>query len=182
MSERRIGQLGFAEGAVVAAGGSIGALDRVAKLLDWAPIEVLLARLRSGPMGAPGYPALMLFKALILQRWHALSDPSLEEGLKDRLSFRRFAGLALSDPIPDHVTLWRFRESLAGGLEETLFAEIGRQIEAGGFMLKQGTLIDASLIPAAVNRPARPRGEGPQNDGPQNDGPQNDGPQNDRSE
>ncbi|MEI9993247.1 MAG: IS5 family transposase [Rhizomicrobium sp.] len=164
MAERRIGQLSFADGAVVAAGGSSGALDRVFALLDWAPVEVLLAPLRGGPMGAPGYPALMLFKALILQRWYALSDPALEEGLKDRLSFRRFAGLALSDPIPDHVTLWRFRESLAGGLEEALFAEIGRQIEAGGFVLKQGTLIDASLIPAAVNRPPRPQGDGPRDD------------------
>jgi len=160
MSERRIGQLSFAEGAVVAAGGSSGSLDRVAVLLDWSPIEGLLARLRGGPMGAPGYPALMLFKALILQRWYALSDPGLEEGLKDRLSFRRFAGLALSDPIPDHVTLWRFRESLTGGLEEKLFSEIGRQIEAGGFVLKQDTLIDASLIPAAVNRPPKPQDDG----------------------
>jgi IS5 family transposase len=160
MAERRIGQLSFADDAVVAAGGSSGALDRVLGLLAWAPVEALLAPLRGGSMGAPGYPALMLFKALILQRWYALSDPALEEGLKDRLSFRRFAGLALSDAIPDHVTLWRFRESLAGGLEEALFAEVGRQIEAGGFVLKQGTLIDASLIPAAVNRPPKPDDDG----------------------
>src|ERR1700712_683 len=164
MAERRIGQLSFADGSVVAAGGSSGSLDGVCGLLDWAPLEVLLAPLRNGPMGAPGYPALMLFKALILQRWYALSDPALEEGLKDRLSFRRFAGLALSDPIPDHVPLWRFRESLTGGLEEKLFAEIGRQIEASGFLLKQGTLIDASLIPAAVNRPPKPQGDGPRDE------------------
>jgi IS5 family transposase len=155
-----MGQLSFADGSVVAAGGSSGSLDRVLSLLDWAAVERLLAPLRGGTMGAPGYPALMLFKALILQRWYALSDPALEEGLKDRLSFRRFAGLALSDPIPDHVTLWRFRESLTDGLEEKLFAEIGRQIEASGFVLKQGTLIDASLIPAAVNRPPKPHDDG----------------------
>jgi len=161
MAERRVGQLSFADGAVAAAGGASGALDRVTALLDWTPIEQLLSRLRSGAMGAPGYPALMLFKALVLQRWYALSDPALEEGLKDRLSFRRFTGLALSDPIPDHATLWRFRESLKEGLAEQLFAEIGRQIEARGFVLKQGTLIDASLIPAAVNRPPKPHGNAP---------------------
>jgi IS5 family transposase len=158
MAERRVGQLSFADGEVVAAGGSSTALERVARLVDWAPIERLLAPLRSGPMGAPGYPALMLFKALVLQRWYALSDPALEEGLMDRLSFRRFLGLSLSDPIPDHVTLWRFRESLKDGLCEQLFGEIGRQIETRGFVLKQGTLIDASLIPAAVNKPPRPPG------------------------
>ena len=161
MAERRIGQLGFADCAVVSAGGSSSVLDRVAGLVDWVPVERLLSPLRSGAMGAPGYPALMLFKALVLQRWYALSDPALEDGLKDRLSFRRFTGLALSDAIPDHATLWRFRESLKDGLAEELFAEIGRQIDAAGFVLKQGTLIDASLIPAAVNRPPRPRDDGP---------------------
>jgi IS5 family transposase len=156
MAERRVGQLDFGSGSVVASGGSSVALDRVSSLLDWSSIERLLSPLRSGAMGAPGYPSLVLFKALLLQRWYALSDPALEEGLTDRLSFRRFVGLALSDAIPDHSTLWRFRESLKEGLAERLFAEITRQIEAGGFVLKQGTLIDASLIPAAVNRPARP--------------------------
>jgi IS5 family transposase len=159
MSERKIGQLSFADGAVVASGGSSEALDRVSGLIDWQPLEGLLSKLRGGTMGAPGYPALLLFKALLLQRWHGLSDPALEEGLKDRLSFRRFVGLPLSEAIPDHTTLWRFRETLKGGLEVKLFAEIGRQIETSGFVLKHGTLIDASLIPSAVNPPKRPEGE-----------------------
>jgi len=55
------------------------------------------------------------------------------------------------------ATLWRFRESLTDGLAQQLFAEIARQIEAHGLVLKQGTLIDASLIPAAINRPAKPQ-------------------------
>ena len=166
MAERQVGQPDFGEASVVAAGGSSAILERVSALLDWSSIERLLSPLRGGPMGAPGYPSLVLFKALLLQRWYALSDPGLEEGLTDRLSFRRFAGLSLSDPIPDHTTLWRFRESLKDGLAATLFAEIGRQIEASGLVLKQGTLIDASLIPAAVNRPAKPSGpQAPDDDG-----------------
>lgn len=156
MAERRVGQMEFGVGSVVAAAGSSAALERVLALVDWVPIERLLRPLRSGVMGAPGYPALVLFKALLLQRWYALSDPALEEHLKDRLSFRHFTGLALNDAIPDHVTLWRFRESLKDGLGQQLFTEIGRQIEGHGFVLKEGTLIDASLIAAAVNRPAKP--------------------------
>jgi len=112
-------------------------------------------------MGAPAYPSLMMLRALLLQRWYALSDPALEEALKDRLSFRRFAGLALTDAIPDHSTLWRFREAMGGKLCAAVFAEIGRQIEASGFVMKQGTLIDASLVPAAVKPPAPPLGDLP---------------------
>jgi len=100
---------------------------------------------------------LVLFKALLLQQWYGLSDPGLEEAVADRLSFRRFLGLSLSEPVPDHSTLWRFREQLGkSGLAEHAFASIVGQIERSGFVLKRGTLIDASLIRSAVNAPEPP--------------------------
>lgn len=156
MSERKIGQLSFAEGMVFEASGGNEVLERIAGFLDWRPIEQLLSGVHGGVMGAPAYPALMMFKALLLQRWYALSDPALEEALKDRLSFRRFLGVGLSEKLPDHTSLWRFREALSTDLSERIFVEIGRQIEGAGFVLKQGSLIDASLIPAAVNAPKKP--------------------------
>ena len=102
MSERKIGQLSFADGMVAQAGGGNAVLEKVSQFVDWEAIARLLAGVRGGTMGAPGYPALMMFKALLLQRWYALSDPALEEALKDRLSFRRFLGLPLTESIPDH--------------------------------------------------------------------------------
>lgn len=156
MAERQIGQFSFAEEFVASAAGGNEILERVLGLIDWQTIEALLREVRGGRMGAPAYPALMMFKAQVLQRWYGLSDPAMEEALKDRLSFRRFVGLPLSEAIPDHATLWRFRQALGDGLCERLFVEIGRQIEASGFVIKQGTLIDASLVPAAVNAPKRP--------------------------
>jgi IS5 family transposase len=157
MSERRIGQLSFADNLVADASQANATLKRVAELVDWKQIESLLAGLRSGPMGAPAYPALALFKALLLQQFYGLSDPQLEEALADRLSFRHFLGLSLTDPVPDHSTIWRFREQLAkSGLAERAFALITGQIERSGFVLKRGTLIDASLVRAAVNAPVPP--------------------------
>jgi IS5 family transposase len=132
-------------------------LERVDAVVDWNPVKQVLGGLRDGAMGAPAYPSLSLFKALLLQQWYGLSDPQLEEALGDRISFRRFIGFSMIEPIPDHTTLWRFREALGkSGLAERLFAEITRQIEASGFVLKRGSLIDASLVPAAVNPPAPP--------------------------
>jgi transposase, IS5 family len=73
------------------------------------------------------------------------------------LSFRHFLGLSLTDGVPDHSTLWRFREHLAkSGLAERAFGLITSQIEGSGFVLKRGTLIDASLVRAAINPPAPP--------------------------
>ena len=157
MAERQIGQLSFTDGLVNDAARANAPLQRVSELVEWSAIEALLSGLRSGAMGAPAYPSLVMFKALLLQQWYGLSDPGLEEALVDRLSFRRFLGLSLSEPVPDHSTLWRFREQLAkSGLAERAFALITAQIEKSGFILKRGTLIDASLIRSAVNPPEPP--------------------------
>jgi transposase, IS5 family len=157
VSERPIGQLSFVDELVSEAARANGALQRVSELVDWRAIEALLSNLRGGSMGAPAYPSLALFKALLLQQWYGLSDPGLEEALVDRLSFRRFMGLSLSEPVPDHSTLWRFREQLANSrLAERAFALITAQIEKSGFVLKRGTLIDASLVRSAVNPPEPP--------------------------
>jgi IS5 family transposase len=92
----------------------------------------------------------------LLQQWYRLSDPGLEEALSDRLSFRRFVGLALADPVPDHSTLSRFRAELSKrGLAEPLLAELNRQLDARGLMVKRGTLIDASLVEADCRRPRK---------------------------
>jgi IS5 family transposase len=162
MAERRVGQLSFADDLVADAGWANATLRRLSELIDWSEVDALLSGLRSGPMGAPAYPALALFKALLLQQCYGLSDPQLEEALADRLSFRLFLGLSLTDHVPDHSTLWRFREQLAkSGLAERAFALITGQIERSGFVLRRGTLIDASLVRSAVNAPEPPANPSP---------------------
>ena len=57
--------------------------------------------------------------------------------------------------MPDHSTIWRFRQELAAhGLAEALFEEINRQLDARGLIVRQGTLIDATLLQAAVKPPS----------------------------
>jgi IS5 family transposase len=156
-------QRGFAEAFLPAGFGRNARLDRIAALLDWAPIEALVQRVRAGGTGRPPYRALGMFKALLLQQWYGLSDPGLEEALSDRVSFRRFCGLSLEEATPDETTLCRFRLALADkGLGEALFAEVSRQLDASGYLVKTGTLIDASLVQAAVRRPpdgSTPKGQ-----------------------
>jgi IS5 family transposase len=157
MAERDLGQLSLVDHLVKEAVPTNAFLERTSTLLDWRRVEDVLTPLRSGVMGAPSYPVLVLFKALLLQQWYGLSDPALEEALGDRLSFRRFCGIPLDQRTPDHSTIWRFRERLAGsGLAEAAFDCVTSQIEQAGLVLKKGTLIDASLVPAAVNKPAPP--------------------------
>ena len=157
MSERDVGQMSFADGLLAQGAGTNALLDRIVRLVDWSEVAALLSTMHGSRMGAPAYPALALFRALLLQQWYGLSDPQLEEQLSDRLSFRRFVGFSVSERMPDHSTLWRFRERLAkSGLAERAFVMVTAQIEQSGFVLKHGTLIDATLIRAAVNAPPPP--------------------------
>jgi IS5 family transposase len=132
--------------------GTNARLERIEGLVKWCRFEKLLGRLHDASVGRPAYPVLVMFKALLLQQWYGLSDVELEEALNDRLSFRRFVGLGLDEATPDHTTLCRFRNDLAAaGLAEKLFAEMNRQLEQHGLVVKRGTLIDATLVQAAVN-------------------------------
>ncbi len=117
-----------------------------------------MKKLEPEAAGRPPYDPLLMFKALLLAQLYNLSDAELEFALNDRVSFRRFLGLALENDAPDHTMLCRFRNRLiAAGLAERLFAEFDRQIEARGFVLKQGTMIDATVVEAAGARPPRGR-------------------------
>jgi hypothetical protein len=68
-------------------------LERLPQLIDWGPLEALVADLHAAPLGRPSYPPLLVVKVLLLQQWCQTSDPAVEEALWERLSFRRFVGL-----------------------------------------------------------------------------------------
>jgi len=163
MAVKQTGQPSFVEALLPKGAGANAALDRLASLVKWYRFEKLLAHLRNeeGP-GRPGYPVLVLFRALLLQSLYGLSDRELEEALGDRLSFKRFVGLSLEDTAPDHTVLNRFRNQLVEqGLLEKLFGELDHQLENAGLILKRGTMLDATLI-QAVSAP--PKQDRPSND------------------
>jgi len=155
-------QLSFADHLV--SGSRSRRKDQLAEiegLIEWGEVEALLRPLRRGSTGRPPYPPLVMFRALLLQRWYALSDEALEDALSDRLSFRRFVGLGLEETVPDASTLCRFRcDVAAAGLGEAIFEAVGRSLDARGLIVRQGTLIDASLMTAAVAEPRRQPGGG----------------------
>jgi IS5 family transposase len=162
MAVKRTGQLGFADAVLAGRPSGTGRLDRLSGLVKWYRFEKLMAHLRDGGPGRPGYPVLVLFKALLVQSLYGLSDRELEEALFDRLSFRRFVGLGLEEAVPDHTVLNRFRNVLvAEGLMERLFGELDRQLEKAGVILRRGTMLDATVIDA-VSLP--PRDERPSAD------------------
>ena len=90
---------------------------------------------------------------LYLQAQHGLSFEATEHLVRDRLSWMRFCGLTLADPVPDANTLWDFREALirAGALDK-LFARLDEAIKAAGYLPMSGQIVDASLVAAPRQR------------------------------
>ncbi len=150
MSEHITTGKGFAEIALENRKTKRTFLDDISKIIDWRPVEKLLKRhykrVQSAD-GRPAYPALSMFKILLLQRWYTLSDEGIEEAMYDRISFVRFSGLSISSVVPDSTTICRFRnEIIKGELYKKVLKELNRQLEHKGIIVKQGAIVDATII------------------------------------
>lgn len=128
-------------------------LERLAQVVDFelfrAELETALSRSDRSKGGRPPYDAVLMFKVLVLQTLYTLSDDQTEYQLKDRLSFMRFVGLLLPDPVPDAKTIWLFREQLArAGATERLFARFDVLLREQGWLAMGGQIIDATMVEA----------------------------------
>ena len=141
--------------ALIVEHAALTELDDVHALLNWSKLEAHLVSIHNKTSGEKAWPPLMMFKALLLQSWYKLSDPQLEKQLARDLLFRRFVGLGLDQSVPDHSTLWRFRQKLADGVWDTLLQEINAQLSSQQLYIKAGeiSIVDASVIQAKQNRP-----------------------------
>ena len=99
-----------------------------------------------------------MFKVLVLQASHSLSDERTEYLIRDRLSFMRFLGLGLADTVPDANPIWTFREALTRAklrgkpAIEVLFKRFDAALAAAGFLAMGGQIIDASIVAAPKQR------------------------------
>ncbi len=98
----------------------------------------------------PPYPLATMLRIHLLQQWYSLSDPAMEEALIKVITMRRFAGIDLiCDRIPDETTILTFRHLLeTHGLNEQIFDTVKAHLSVRGMTMRQGTIIDATLIAA----------------------------------
>ena len=91
-----------------------------------------------------------MLRVYFLQQWHGLADEALEDALYDRQALQGFARIDLTaEGVPDATTLLKFRRLLeTHDLCKGLFAAINTDLTARGLLLREGTLVDATLIAA----------------------------------
>jgi IS5 family transposase len=132
-------------------------LERLAAVVNFElfrpELERAVPRADRSKGGRPPFDHVVMFKVLILQTQNNLSDERTEFYLRDRLTWMRFLGLGLGDPVPDANTIWTFREALTrAGAVETLFTRFDQQLRAQGYLAMSGQLVDASLVAAPKQR------------------------------
>ena len=101
------------------------------------------------PAGKRGRPPLgieRMLRVYFLQQWYALGDAALEDTLYDSRAMRAFVG---GDVVPDATTLLKFRHLLERhDLPRQLFAEINALLAERGRFLREGTIVDATILAA----------------------------------
>ena len=150
----------FTDAAVADLGGprTTTFLQRCEELIDWQALAGSIAHLfPEHPQGGrPFWPAVTMLKCVMLQKWFNLSDPQAEEQLRDRISFRRFVGLSFDDKTPDETTFVTFRQRLREhGCASSLFETVVSNPRAKGLVLKEGTIVDATIIDAPMGQKVR---------------------------
>ena len=116
--------------------------------------------MKKSSAGRKPVDAIVMFRMLVLQALHNLSDEQAEYQVRDRLSFSRFLRLGLEDGIPDATTLWLFREKLAkASLIEKLFERFDQHLAARGYMARGGQMVDATIVPVPKQRNSRDENE-----------------------
>ena len=137
-------------------------LERVNALVDFESfrreLELAVPRADRSKGGRPPYDHVLMFRILILQASHSLSDERTEYLVKDRLSFMRFLGLGLADRVPDANSIWNFREALTRAridgspAIEALFQRFEAQLRAAGYIAMGGQIVDATIVSAPKQR------------------------------
>jgi len=99
--------------------------------------------------GRHPYPLETMLRVHLMQNWFGLSDPAMEEALYEITPMRAFAGLALTQAIPDETTILNFRHLLeANELAPEILQRVNAYLSRKGLMLKRGSIVDATIIAA----------------------------------
>lgn len=128
-------------------------LEKMDLLIPWKQLESKVRRhYAKVGNGRRPYPLEVMLRIHCLQLFYNLSDPAMEDALYEIESMRRFAGLSINRPIPDETTILKFRHLLeAHDLGHELFNTINKKLMHKGLSLKEGTIVDATIINAPTS-------------------------------
>lgn len=125
-------------------------LEEMSLVVPWTELLLLISpHAPRSKTGRPPFELATMLRIHFLQQWFGLSDQAMEEALFDVPLYREFAGLSSVERIPDRVSILRFRHLLEEHqLGVQILAVVNATLADKGLMLKEGTVVDATLIAA----------------------------------
>lgn len=125
-------------------------LDEMNLVVPWTELLSLIApHTPRAKTGRPPFELATMLRIHFLQQWFGLSDLAMEEVLFETALYREFVGLSSVERIPDRVSILRFRHLLEEHqLAPQILGVVNATLADKGLMLKQGTVVDATLIAA----------------------------------
>jgi IS5 family transposase len=126
-------------------------LGEMEQIVPWARLVALIEpHYPTGKRGRPPIGLERMLRIYFLQQWYTLADEALEDALYDSQALRNFAGIDLSvESVPDATTLLGFRHLLeAHDLSKGILQQINGHLRARQLLVKEGTLVDATIIAA----------------------------------
>lgn len=129
-------------------------LAQMDQVVPWKELcELIEPHYPNSGRGRPPVGLERMLRLPFLQNWYNLSDPRLEGELLESESMRRIVGIDLGqERVPDETTVCKFRHLLQrNGLGAKIFERVGAHLQARGFKLSAGTIVDATLISAPVS-------------------------------
>src|SRR5947209_13400301 len=126
-------------------------LAEMEQVVPWARlVERLRPFYRKGERGRPPIGLERMLRIHFLQQWYGLADGAMEDALYDSQALRGFAGIDLTvAAVPEETTILNFRHWLEQHeLSQALFAEVSAMLEERGLLMRQGTIVDATIIAA----------------------------------
>jgi len=126
-------------------------LDEMDEVIPWDKLtHLIIKHYPKAGNGRQPMPLEWMLRIYFLQQWYGLSDPAMEDALYDIESMRRFAGIDLeADVVPDETTILHFRHLLEKhNLTKELFDQINHLLTARGLLVREGTIVDATIINA----------------------------------
>ena len=139
-------------------------LERMDGLIPWLSLEERIRPVYPKPgKGRRPYPLAVMLRVHCVQLFYNLSDPGMEDLLYEAESVRRFVGLSLSEALPGETTILNFRHLLERHeLGKALFDEINAHLGSQGLRLREGSIVDASIIEAPSSTKNRTRERDPE--------------------
>jgi IS5 family transposase len=125
-------------------------LEQMDKVVPWVGlVELIAPYYPEGKKGRPPFSLQTMLRTHFLQQWFTLSDPGMEEAFFDTPLYREFAQLEEFARLPDESTILRLRHRLEKyKLAARILATVNDLLTQRGLLLKKGTVVDATLIPA----------------------------------